>query len=139
MNAACMPNGAATRFVPGSGIILHPSVLPPTLARRGRQRLPPDLSRPRRTGRCLLVSPSLQFDFMVLRALRFEPIMAAPQISRRKRQTKKPRREGPTARRGFVGPRRKRGSPSTRPTCGMLSSKGVAVGTIRDSGTRKLL
>jgi hypothetical protein len=32
-------------------------------------------------------------------------------ISRRKRQTKKPRREGPTARRGVVGPRRKRGSP----------------------------
>src|SRR5262245_21727632 len=44
---------------------------------------------------------------------------------------------GPTARRGIVSPRRKRGSPSTRPTWGMLSSKGVAVGSIRDSGTRK--
>ena len=43
-----------------------------------------------------------------------------------------------TARRGVASPRRKRGSASTRPTCGMLSSKGVAVGSIRDSGTRKL-
>src|SRR5215510_8184416 len=37
MNAACTPNGTATRFVPGSGIILQSSVLPPTFARRGRQ------------------------------------------------------------------------------------------------------
>src|SRR5215510_8265804 len=85
------PNGAAMRFVPGSRVILQSSVLPPTLARLGRRRLPPDRSRPRRTRRRLLVSASLQFDFIVLRALRLEPIRVAL-IFRRKRQTKKPRR-----------------------------------------------
>jgi hypothetical protein len=76
MNAACTPNGAATRFVPGSGIILQSSVLPPTLAHRGRQ-FAAGFLQARFTRRCLLVPSSLQFDFMVLRALRFEPIMAA--------------------------------------------------------------
>src|SRR5262249_12724918 len=87
-------NGAAMRFVPGSRVILQSSVLPPTLARLGRRRLPPDRSRPRRTRRRLLVSASLQFDFIVLRALRLEPIMVAL-IFRRKRQTKKPRQGEP--------------------------------------------
>jgi hypothetical protein len=40
---------------------------------------------------------------------------------------------------GCCGPRRKGGSPSSGPTCAMLSLKWVAVGTIRDSGTRKFL
>jgi hypothetical protein len=68
MNAACTPNGAAMRFVPGSGIILQSSVLSPTFARRGRECLPPNFFTPRRTRRRLLVSSSLQFDSMVLRA-----------------------------------------------------------------------
>ena len=81
MTAACTPNGAAMRFVPGSGIILQSSVLPPTFARRARQCLPRDFSRARRTRRRLLVSSSLQFDFIVLRASRFEPIMVARSFS----------------------------------------------------------
>src|SRR5215510_6897237 len=40
---------------------------------------------------------------------------------------------------GCCGSRRKGGAPSSGPTCAMLSLKWVAVGTIRDSGTRKLL
>src|SRR5262245_40046110 len=81
MNVACTPNGAAMRFVPGSRVILQSSVSPPTLARLGRRRLPPDCSRPRRARRRLLVPSSLQFDFIVLRALRLEPIMVARSFS----------------------------------------------------------
>src|SRR5262249_38474207 len=94
MNAACTPNGAATRFVPGSGRILQSSVLSPTFARRGRQCLPRDFSRPRRTRRRLLVSASLQFDFIVLRASRFEPIMAARSFSAASGKRKKNPAEG---------------------------------------------
>ena len=49
MNAACTPNGTATPFVPRSGIILRSSVLPPTLAGRGRRRLSPRRTRKRQT------------------------------------------------------------------------------------------
>src|SRR5215831_954104 len=40
---------------------------------------------------------------------------------------------------GCCGPRQKGGSPSSGPTCAMPSLKWVAVGTSRDSGTRKFL
>jgi hypothetical protein len=110
MNAACMPNGAATRFVPGSGIILQSSVLPPTLAHRGRQFAAGFLQAPPHSAvpPCALV-PSIRLYGSASLTVRANH--GGGLISRRKRQTKKPRREGPTARRGVVGPRRKRGSP----------------------------
>ena len=89
-----MPNGAAMRFVPGSRVILQSSVLPPTLARLGRRRLPPDCSRPRRTRRRFLVPASLQFDFIVLRALRLEPIMVARSFSAASVKQKNPAEGG---------------------------------------------
>jgi hypothetical protein len=76
MNAACTPNGAAMRFVPGSGIILQSSVLSPTFARRGRQCSPPDFFTPCRTRRRLLVSSSLQFDFYGPASVTVRAIMA---------------------------------------------------------------
>jgi hypothetical protein len=106
MNAACTPNGAAMRFVPGSGVILQSSVLPPTFARRGRQCLPPDFSGPRRTRRRLLVPSSLQFDFIVLRALRFEPIMAARSFSAASVKRKNPA-EGTSRAAGYCEPEAK--------------------------------
>src|SRR5262249_21067628 len=123
MNAACTPNGAAVRFVPGSRIILQSSVLSPTFARRARQCLPRDFSRPRRTRRRLLVSASLQFDFIVLRASRLEPTMAAPSFSAASVRQKTPA-EGSNRAAGCCGSEAEGGSPSTGPTCGMLSSKG---------------
>src|SRR5215510_8265805 len=117
------PNGAAMRFVPGSRVILQSSVLPPTLARLGRRRLPPDCSRPRRPRRRLLVPASLQFDFIVLRALRLEPIMVARSFSAASVRQKNPA-EGSNRAAGCCGSEAEGGSPSTGPTCGMLSSKG---------------
>jgi|SRR5262249_33275936 len=106
MNAACTPNGAATRFVPGNGIILQSSVLLPTFARRGRECLPPDFFTPRRTRRRLLVSSSLQFDFMVPRALRFEPIMARPNFPAASAKRKNPA-EGTSRAAGYCEPEAK--------------------------------
>jgi hypothetical protein len=96
-------NGAAMRFVPGSGVNFQSSVLLPTVAGCGRQCSPPDFFRPCRTRRRLLMPLSLQFDFMVLRALRFEPWWRAhfpPQASNEKTPPR-----GATARRGVDGAR----------------------------------
>jgi hypothetical protein len=62
-----MPNGAAMRFVPGSGIICNPLSCPRLLRAAAvsvRRGISP--------GRAALGGA----DFMVLRALRFERIMA---------------------------------------------------------------
>jgi hypothetical protein len=88
MTAACTPNGAAMRFVPGSGIILQSSVLPPTFARRARQCLP----RAAPLGGASLYPHPFKFDFMVLRAIRFEPIMVARSFSAASVKQKNPRR-----------------------------------------------
>ena len=125
MNAACTPNWAAIRFVPGNRIILQSSVLLPTFARRAARGGASLCPHPFNST---LWSRAPYGSSQSWRALIFPP--QAP-------NEKTPPR-GPAARRGIVSPRRKRGSPSIRPTWGMLSSKGVAVGSIRDSGTRKL-
>jgi hypothetical protein len=78
MNAACTPNGAAMRFVPGSGIILQISVLLPTFARHGRQCLPPDFSRPRRTRRRRLYGSTR----LTVRANHGDGLIFPPQASR---------------------------------------------------------
>jgi hypothetical protein len=123
MNAACTPNGAAMRFVPGSGIILQSCVLPPTFARPGRQCLPPVSPRRAARGGASLcphpINSTLWFCAPYGSSQSWWRAHFPPQAPNEKTPPR-----GPTARRGVVSPRRKRGSASTRPTCGHAFIKG---------------
>ena len=107
MNAACTPNGAAMRFVPGSRIILQSSVLPPTFARRAPPMFAAGFLQAAPHSAAPPLSSSLHFDFIARLTARANHGGAL--ISRRRRQTKKTPPRGATARRGVVSPRRKEG------------------------------
>jgi hypothetical protein len=127
------PNGAAMRFVPGSGVILQSSVLPPTFARRARQCLPRAAPL---GGASLYPHPfnsTLWFCAPYGSSRSWRRAHFPPQASNKKTPA-----EGSNRAAGCCEPEAEGGSPSTGPTGSMLSSKGMAVGTIRDSGTRKL-
>src|SRR5215475_3067181 len=114
MNAACTPNGTATRFVPGSGIILQSSVLPPTFARRGRQGFAAGFRQaaPHSAAPPCVLIPSIRLYGSARPTVRaMAALIFPPQASNEKTPPR-----GATARRGVVSQRRKRGSASTRPT-----------------------
>jgi hypothetical protein len=111
------------RFVPGSGVILQSSVLPPTFARRGRRYLPRDFSRPRRTPRRLLYPHPFISTLWFCAPHGSSQSWRPPCFPAASVEQKNPA-EGSNRAAGCYGSEAEGGSPSTGPTCGMLSSKG---------------
>src|SRR5262245_57552737 len=93
MTAACSPTGRpCVSFRAAELFCNRPSC--PRLLRASAVGVCRRIGRPRRTRRRFLVPASLQFDFIVLRALRLEPIMVARSFSAASVKQKNPAEGG---------------------------------------------